>query len=465
MKIDSSGDTIAAIATAVGRGGIGVIRVSGPGTYGIADGLFESRSGIRLSGASPMKALFGRVVRRRNDIPETLDEVLCIGFRAPRSYTGEDVVEFFCHGGRRVLTNILEECYRLGARAANPGEFTQRAFLNGKMDLPQAEAVLDLIKADTEGAFRAARRHLEGKLSAAIRRERDRIAELLSRIEAVLDFPEERLDGEVPQRLGDECRDIAARIETLVASSRSARILKEGLSVVFAGAPNVGKSSLFNAFLGCDRVLVSDLPGTTRDSVEAAIELGGIELRLWDTAGLCEDTGLLEAESVRRSRRMIEEGDLILFVIDGTRPPQPAEEEAWKSLEGRERILVINKSDLECPGAEAARNRFTGGPCVAASARTDGGLEELKAMLEKQIASWTRWPHEDAWVYTSRQKELCQRSREYLEKASEAFRQGLSAEFAASDLRIAMEALGQLVGEVTTEDILDLVFSRFCIGK
>ena len=468
MPTNVSEATIAAIATPVGEGSLGVIRLSGPEALDIADRIFESKRGLKPSQQKSFTAQLGYVVDRSFSSPQKVDEAILLIMRSPKSYTTEDLVELSCHGGRIVLQKTLEVCLKAGARLAEPGEFTKRAFLNGRIDLVQAETVLDLVRAKTEQAYRAAQFQLEGRLSELVRDQRDQITYLLSHIEASLDFPDDHLEPMKRDELLKRAQALLAALEGLIRSNRAATWVKEGLRVVLAGKPNVGKSSLMNALLGRERVIVSQTAGTTRDSVEESLDLAGYAIRIFDTAGLRDSQEPLERESVKRSQKMVEEADLVLFVVDASSSLSSEDRKLWENLPDKPKILVCNKSDLlEQPLSKLLHPLagLNGAPHISTSCRSLQGIDDLKDAISSYIEQSLSETCEEVWVFSVRQRDLFTKARDHVALALRAIEEGLSGEFVASDLKLGQDALGEIVGEVVTDDILDLVFSQFCVGK
>ena len=434
-----SRDTIAAIATPAGRGGIGIVRVSGPGVAAIAE---------RILGAlpEPRRAHFARF---RDGRGEVLDEGLGLYFPAPNSYTGEAVLELHGHGGPVVMHTLLRACLDAGARLAEPGEFTRRAFLEGKLDLAQAEAVADLIEASSEQAARAAMRSLSGEFSAAIHALATRLVELRALTEAMLDFPEEELDAVHRSEAASRLEAIAQSLDDVLAKSREGSLLRSGIHVVLAGRPNVGKSSLLNRLAGAERAIVTPIAGTTRDALREPIEIQGVPLTLVDTAGLRESDDQLEQLGVERTRRELAQADLVLMVEEAGAAPA--------SLPGlgtqAERILVYNKLDL-APRFERPQG------ALAVSAKTGQGLEELRAA----ILAAAGWSATGESVFLARERHL--RALENARGHVEAARGELDRwEVFAEELRLSHTALGSITGEFTADDLLGEIFGRFCIGK
>jgi tRNA modification GTPase len=442
-------DTIAAISTAFGEGAVALIRVSGPEAIAIADHLWAGRT--RLASAPARRANFGTLAQG----DEKLDDVLVTVFRAPHSYTGEDVVEIAGHGGILVSRRVLEAVLRGGARPANPGEFTQRAYLHGKMDLTQAEAVMDLITAQTDLALRAANEQLEGRLGQRIRKLREDVLEILAHVEAYIDFPEEDIDPDTDALLRRRIDGALAAAQELLATATQGKVLREGVRTVIFGAPNVGKSSLLNLFLGHERAIVSHLPGTTRDVLEETINLRGIPLRLIDTAGVRHTNDEIEQAGIDRARQQVERADLRLRVVDASRACNEHSDEIASS--GKE-ILVLNKCDL------ATHPSWEGVPGVRMSCLKGEGFD---ALADAVLAAITSGQATADWTcaINARHAACLERASDFLRAAESAFDEGLSPEFIAEELRAAMNAVGEIVGRADTEELLGVIFSRFCIGK
>ncbi|HTQ77934.1 MAG TPA: tRNA uridine-5-carboxymethylaminomethyl(34) synthesis GTPase MnmE [Burkholderiales bacterium] len=432
-------DTIAAIATPPGRGGIGVVRVSGPGVARIAASLLGGLPEAR-------RARFGPIRDRHGEL---LDEGLAIYFAAPHSYTGEDVLELHGHGGPVVMGTLLGAALDAGARLAEPGEFTRRAFLNGRLDLAQAEGVADLIDAASREAARSALRSLEGEFSAAVRVLVAQLTDLRALTEATLDFPEEELDALQHEDARERLGRLRAALEALIASSRQGSLLRAGVHAAIVGQPNVGKSSLLNRLAGEERAIVTALPGTTRDALRETIAINGVPVTLVDTAGLRETSDEIERLGVQRARREAERADLVLVVLEAgcmqepPGPPPPAR-----------RITVVNKIDL-VPGEKARRN----GATVHVSAKTGAGLD----LLRDAILEAAGWQARGETVFLARERHLraLASARAHLEAAA----QHTGWELLAEELRLAQDALGRITGLVSADDLLGEIFARFCIGK
>ena len=440
-------DTIAAISTAFGEAAVALLRLSGARAVEIARTVFRGKK--CAAELVPRVAHFGSIF----DGDRRLDDVLLTVFRAPASYTGEDVVEISCHGGVLVSRRILEVLLRAGARSAEPGEFTQRAFLNRKLDLTQAEAVMDLISAQTDLALRAATEQLEGRLGERIRALREALLETLAHVEAFIDFPDEDIDPDTGATLQGRIDAVRADIAALLASAGQGRILREGVRTVIYGAPNVGKSSLLNLLLGYERAIVSARPGTTRDVIEEVINLRGLPLRLTDTAGVRESDDEIERAVMERTRRAVERADLVLHVVDANASCEGPLKTAVPA------ILVLNKTDL----GEHADWRSAEG--VRISCLNNTGLDALAGAIESRILGGTAAHRDWSLAINARHAACLEAGARYLDAARKAFADGLSPEFIAEELRGALDAVGDVVGRADTEDLLGKIFSTFCIGK
>ena len=448
-----AGDTIAAIATAAGRAGIGVVRLSGPDLSRIIDG-------VLARGLEPRRATFATF---RGAGGEALDQGLALLFPAPTSYTGETVLELHGHGGPAVLALLLGRCLDLGARLAEPGEFTKRAFLNGKLDLAQAEGVADLIEAATATAVRAAARSLSGAFSVEIRGGVEDLIELRALTEASLDFPEEDIDFLRAADAAGKLAALARRLDATVARARQGALLRDGLSVVLIGRPNVGKSSLLNRLVGDDLAIVTPVPGTTRDAIRGTIEIDGIPLHVIDTAGLRPTIDAVERIGIERTRAAIERADLALVVSDAREPAHPDDVAITSELPARlVRIEVRNKIDLA--GLEAGSIEADGVVTVLLSAKTGAGIELLRQTIRRLVGA-----HDDMeGTFLARERHLraLDEARARLGSAAVHLRQSAPPlELFAEELRLAQRALCAITGEFTADDLLGEIFGRFCIGK
>lgn len=444
------GDTIAAISTASGEGAIALVRMAGPDAIVIADKIFRGKEKPSCF-ASHVQHL-GAIVDQSD---RTIDEVVMSIHRAPASYTGEDLVEISCHGGTLVTAKILAACLRAGARDARPGEFTERAFLNGKMDLTQAEAVIDLIRARTDLALRSATEQLEGKLGDKIRSIRQEIVDLLAHIEASIDFAEEDIEPDEGGKLRNRLGSIHEEISALLATADTGRLLREGVRVVIYGATNAGKSSLLNRLLGYERVIVSETPGTTRDTIEESVNLRDIPIRLIDTAGLRTSASDVERQGIARTERSLGHADLRLHVVDrnAPRPTHFTDGDA----NGNE-IVVLNKNDLP---EHADWKNFK---ALRISCATEEGFADLEEEIVARIGKHNLRA-ENAVAINLRHRDCLRRALEACDRARRSMDEGLSVEYATADLKEALEAVGEVIGTVGVEQILDSVFGQFCIGK
>ncbi len=455
-------DTVAAISTPIGEGGIGIVRLSGPRALAIAGELFRRQRGLTVAPALRSHRLYhGWICDPQSGEP--LDEVLLAYMRGPGTYTREDVVEIDCHGGPLPLRRVLELCLRLGARLAEPGELTLRAFLNGRLDLAQAESVLDVVRARTETGLRLAVEQLGGRLSSAIRDLRRQVLEVLAYLTATIDFVEDEIP---PQDVAGPLEMTLARVDELLASADAGIVYRQGLQVAIVGRPNVGKSSLLNALLRQERAIVTPIPGTTRDTLAETLNLRGIPVVLVDTAGIRESDQLVERLGVERSRRATAAADLVLFVLAGDEPLTGYDREVAALLADKPAVLVLNKADLPTAisAAEAAA-LVPGRPLVRTAATGGEGLAELEEAIVQAVFAGRAAPSAEPLVSNPRHKQALWRAREHLAAAREAYAAGLPVDCATIDLSAAVNALGEITGESATEDLLDTIFNQFCIGK
>ncbi|MBN2312262.1 MAG: tRNA uridine-5-carboxymethylaminomethyl(34) synthesis GTPase MnmE [Candidatus Hydrogenedentes bacterium] len=461
MKARSTEDTIAAIATAQGEAGIGIVRLSGPEAVPIAASVFVSSRGCDITGPGRGRCVYHGEVR---DHAGVIDEVLLHVMRAPHTYTREDVVEINCHGGPGPLGAVLEALLERGARLAGPGEFTQRAFLNGRIDLVQAEAVIDRIRARTRAALRAADAAGTGRLSAAIYAMRDSLADALARIEAAVDFPEDDLPELVDQALRRRLEGVREQMSELLDTARAGRLYREGAGVAIVGRPNVGKSSLFNALLRDARAIVTPQPGTTRDLIEEVITISGVPVRLSDTAGLRATDDEIEQMGVEIARGALRNADAVLLLVDAAAPVSEDDELLAREVSALDvpRLLVLNKIDL-APDARPPAWAGAFGACHPVSAKTAQGLKELEAALGRLLLGDVAAGPDQGLITRLHQRDSLRRAAAALDRLLANFT--ASPEFLSIDLRDALDALGEITGETTPEDILDRIFSSFCIGK
>jgi tRNA modification GTPase len=453
-------DTIAAIATPLGEGGLAVIRISGPQALAVADRCFApaGQAPPKPSAAATHTIHFGHVVRNGQHV----DEALLAVMRAPRTFTCEDVVEITCHGGILPAKMVLDAALANGARLAEPGEFTRRAFLNGRIDLAQAEAVADLIHSRTELALRAANEQLAGKLSQRINKLRDEMLDTLAHVEAHIDFPEEDIAPDTRNQLIARLEHGVVFMDELLRTANEGQILRRGIRAAIIGRPNAGKSSLLNQLLGHDRAIVSAIPGTTRDTIEETANIRGLPVVFVDTAGLREARDELEAEGIRRSRQTLQQAEFILHVFDAAEPLTPADENYLAEFADKKRILVRNKIDLQ------ARLQLPSGlkePVVEVCCLTSQGIEPLKDAIKELVWSGEIKAEMLQVMINSRHQDALNRARAAALRTLDALRADQPLELVALDLRIAVNAVGEIVGKTTTEDLLDMIFSQFCIGK
>lgn len=467
--------TIAAVATAPGEGGIGIVRVSGPESYEILKKIFRRPAGERMETMENRRLIYGNIVDSSGSV---IDEAMVVYMKAPHTYTGEDVAEIQCHGSSISLRRILAEILRSGAVLAERGEFTKRAFLSGRIDLSQAEAVIDVIKAKSEAGFQSAVSQMGGSLSAQIQSVRTQLADLISNIIAHIEYPEEDLEELTYEKILEETAAISRRIEKLIASADTGRIVRDGLKLCIVGRPNVGKSSLMNALLKSDRAIVTDIPGTTRDTIEEFASIAGIPVRLIDTAGIRETEDTIEKIGIEKSRESLTAADIVVFVLDGSAELSEEDREIMAHLSGKKVIFVINKSDLgirvtsesiesilleQIPSVN--KDDGKGYRFLHLSALTGEGIEMLSEEIRRMVYNGEVTAESEILVTNVRHKDLLERSLRSLFDASEMLRAGEALDFAETDIRSAWSLLGEIIGETVSQDILTEVFSRFCLGK
>lgn len=492
--------TIAAIATAPGEGGIGIIRISGNDSFDILKKIFRYRSGKNLEDIEPRRMVYGNIIDIfRNNAPEgehaspheneadfhddieggVIDECMVVYMKAPHTYTGEDVVEIQCHGSIISLRKILTLALKCGARLAERGEFTKRAFLNGRMDLSQAEAVIDIIKAKSETGYDAAVAQLQGALSRRIKYIRKNMADLLADIVAHIEYPEEDLEELTYAQIISSLDEIKHDIKKLADTSDTGRALRDGLKVAIVGRPNVGKSSLMNAVLREERAIVTDIPGTTRDTIEEAATIGGIPVRIIDTAGIRETDDTIEKIGIEKSRESITQADVALMMIDGSKPLADDDEEIISSIAktGKKCIFIINKSDLECVTGnddiaaaldrmpEASSGSLAHSRIITMSAVSGEGIDELRDEIRRIVYNGEAAPGDELLITDVRHEEILRNALGLLGDARGMLENGEALDFAESDIRESWMLLGEITGEAVTDDIVTEVFSRFCLGK
>jgi tRNA modification GTPase len=472
-------DTIAAIATPLGEGGLAVVRLSGARTFAIADKCFlpVGKNSLKPSAATTHTIHYGKIVRQGRDV----DEVLLSILRAPHTFTREDTVEITCHGGLLPAKLVLDTLLETGARLAEPGEFTRRAFLNGRLDLAQAEAVADLIHSRTELALAAANEQLAGKLSQRINQLRDEMMQTLAHVEAHIDFPDEDIAPDTREQLLKRLEHGVTFMDELLRTASEGQILRRGIRAAIVGRPNAGKSSLLNQLLGRDRAIVSPIPGTTRDTIEETANIRGLPVVFIDTAGLREARDEIEQEGVRRSHESLARAEFILHVLDGSELLTAADEKYLAEFAGKKRILVVNKIDLprtlvwqlerrapsrhKSQRASQRAETVLGAPIVEVCCLSGQGIEALKDAIKELVWSGEIKAEMLQVMINSRHQDALNRARAATQRTLDVLRAGETLELAAGELRIAVNAVGEIVGKTATEDLLDSIFSQFCIGK
>ncbi len=459
-----SKETIAAISTGMTNSGISIVRISGDEAFLVIDKIYRGKA--TLSGAMSHTIHYGFIV----DMGDTIDEVLVSIMRAPRTFTGEDTVEINCHGGMFVTQKILATVIKNGARLAQPGEFTKRAFLNGKMDLTQAESVMDVIQSQNEYALHSSIGQLKGNLKRKIEGMREMILYHTAYIETALDDPEHVDMENYGKELLPVIEKISEDVRRLIESADAGRLMKEGINTVILGKPNVGKSSLLNALSGYDRAIVTNIEGTTRDVLEEQVRVGGIVLNLMDTAGIRETSDEIEKIGVDRALKYAEDADLILYIVDASRSLDENDEKILDYIYDRKFVILLNKSDLNVQiTQEILQNRikekYEENFIINISAKNGTGIEEFVEMLKKICFRGELRLNEEVYITNLRQKEALQRAREALGKVEESIEMGMPEDFYSIDMMDAYEALGTITGETVGEDLINEIFSKFCMGK
>jgi tRNA modification GTPase len=459
-------ETIAAIATPFGEGGIGIVRISGSLAEPICRKIFRPKK--EQTGLVSHSFQYGEIVDPERQAP--IDEAMFVLMKSPRTYTREDVAEIQCHGGYLILQRVLELVLKQGARMAQPGEFTKRAFLNGRIDLSQAEAVVDLIKAKTNASLEIANRQLRGVLRGEILVLKERLMENLALLEAHIDFPEEDIDAISQATLREDLCEILVRIEGWIGSYEEGKIFREGISCVIVGKTNVGKSSLLNVLLNEDRAIVTSTPGTTRDVIEEVLNIREIPIRLMDTAGLRHAADCVEREGIRKTREQVSKADFILWVLDGSRELDKDDFEIFGEIEEKKKVIVVNKNDL--PSKFVIEDIREKSPCasvvpfVSISALKREGIEDLRDAIYASLIHRGKENVADSVIVANlRHKTALEEAKNRISDASKGLDEGVSLEFIAFEIRSALEALGSIVGETTSDEIMNRVFERFCIGK
>lgn len=455
-------ETIAAIATGMSNSGIGIIRMSGPEAISIADGIFVSaRKNFKLTEAATHTVHYGNIVYEDNII----DEVLIIIMKAPNSYTREDVVEIDCHGGVYVMKKILDILIKSGARTAEPGEFTKRAFLNGRIDLTQAEAVIDIINSKNKYALSNSVKLLNGKLSEQITEIRKDLINNIAYIEAALDDPEHISLDNYGDKLLITVDNYIDKVDNLIKTVDNGKIFTQGVKTVIIGKPNAGKSSILNILAGYDRAIVTDIAGTTRDTIEEQINLAGITLNLVDTAGIRNTKDIVEEIGVNKAKELVEEADLILYVVDSSTELDENDYNILNIIKNRKTVILLNKSDLDTVTDADSISKITDSKVISVSAKDNTGLDELSETIVKLFASGEIDYNDEVYVSGERNKEALEETLESLKIVKKSINEGLPEDFYTIDLMNAYEQLGKITGESVEDDLVNEIFSKFCMGK
>lgn len=455
-------DTIAAVATPMGEGGIGIIRVSGPDSVAVVDKIYKGK--VKLSTVDSHTIHYGYLVDPQTQI--TQEEVMISVMRAPKTFTREDVVEVNCHGGIVSVNRTLQLVLENGARLAEPGEFTKRAFLNGRIDLSQAEAVIDLIRAKTDRAMKVALQQVEGKLSKLVQKLRQEILELLAHIEVNIDYPEHDVESVTRNMLLERSQYIKEEVRTLLRTSEQGKILREGLSTVIVGRPNVGKSSLLNSLIHENKAIVTDIPGTTRDVIEEYVNVRGVPLRLVDTAGIRETEDLVERIGVEKSRQMLKEADLILLVLNYNEELSEEDQALFDVIHGFNVIAIVNKIDLPQKLNLEETQRLLGNvPIITTSVIEERGIDHLEQAIANLFFEGHVMQEDQTYVSNARHIALLKDAILAIEEFRQSVDTGMPVDIAAFDLKRTWELLGEIVGDTASDSLLDQIFSQFCLGK
>ncbi|BEV39393.1 tRNA uridine-5-carboxymethylaminomethyl(34) synthesis GTPase MnmE [Bacillus stercoris] len=458
-------DTIAAISTPMGEGAIAIVRLSGPEAIQIADKIYKGPKGKTLGSVESHTIHYGHIVDRPSD--RVVEEVMVSVLKAPRTFTREDVIEINCHGGIVTVNQVLQLALREGARLAEPGEFTKRAFLNGRIDLSQAEAVMDLIRAKTDRAMNVAMNQMEGRLSALVRRLRSEILETLAHVEVNIDYPEyDDVEEMTHQLLVEKATAVKKEIEALLRTSEQGKILREGLSTVIIGRPNVGKSSLLNSLVHEAKAIVTDIPGTTRDVIEEYVNVRGVPLRLVDTAGIRETEDIVERIGVERSRQVLKEADLILLVLNNSEELSEEDVKLFEAVEGMDVIVILNKTDLEAKiDTERVRELANGRPVVTTSLLKEEGINDLEEAIQSLFYTGAIESGDLTYVSNTRHISILQQAKRAIEDALSGIEQDVPIDMVQIDLTRCWELLGEIIGDSVHESLIDQLFSQFCLGK
>ena len=455
-------DTIAAIATAMSNSGIGIVRISGDEALDVADRIFRPKKGSRkVSDMETHTIHYGYVT----DGDEVIDEVMLLIMKAPRSYTCEDTIEIDCHGGVLVMKKILETVLKYGARPAEPGEFTKRAFLNGRIDLSQAESVIDVINAQNELALKSSVSQLQGAVLEKIKAIRAVVLHEIAFIESALDDPEHvSLEG-YPEQLHEIMSDAHSKVKKLLDSSDNGKMLKEGINTAIVGKPNAGKSSLLNILVGEERAIVTEIAGTTRDILQEQIQIGGIGLNVIDTAGIRDTEDIVEKIGVNKSREYIEKADLIIYVVDSSTELDENDQEIIEAIQNKKAIVLLNKSDLDAKTDASVLQTQLSKPILSISAKNNTGIHELETLIEEMFLSGKLSFNDEVYITNIRQKNALAEAQNSLKMVLQSIADGMPEDFFTIDMMNAYEALGTIIGESVGEDLVNEIFSKFCMGK
>lgn len=455
-------DTIAAIATAMSNSGIGIVRISGDEALDVADRIFRPKKGSRkVSDMETHTIHYGYVT----DGDEVIDEVMLLIMKAPRSYTCEDTIEIDCHGGVLVMKKILETVLKYGARPAEPGEFTKRAFLNGRIDLSQAESVIDVINAQNELALKSSVSQLQGAVLEKIKAIRAVVLHEIAFIESALDDPEHvSLEG-YPEQLHEIMSDAHSKVKKLLDSSDNGKMLKEGINTAIVGKPNAGKSSLLNILVGEERAIVTEIAGTTRDILQEQIQIGGIGLNVIDTAGIRDTEDIVEKIGVNKSREYIEKADLIIYVVDSSTELDENDQEIIEAIQNKKAIVLLNKSDLDAKTDASVLQTQLSKPILSISAKNNTGIHELETLIEEIFFSGKLSFNDEVYITNIRQKNALAEAQNSLKMVLQSIADGMPEDFFTIDMMNAYEALGTIIGESVGEDLVNEIFSKFCMGK
>lgn len=455
-------DTIAAIATAMSNSGIGIVRISGDEALDVADRIFRPKKGSRkVSDMETHTIHYGYVT----DGDEVIDEVMLLIMKAPRSYTCEDTIEIDCHGGVLVMKKILETVLKYGARPAEPGEFTKRAFLNGRIDLSQAESVIDVINAQNELALKSSVSQLQGAVLEKIKAIRAVVLHEIAFIESALDDPEHvSLEG-YPEQLHEIMSDAHSKVKKLLDSSDNGKMLKEGINTAIVGKPNAGKSSLLNILVGEERAIVTEIAGTTRDILQEQIQIGGIALNVIDTAGIRDTEDIVEKIGVNKSREYIEKADLIIYVVDSSTELDKNDQEIIEAIQNKKAIVLLNKSDLDAKTDASVLQTQLSKPILSISAKNNTGIHELETLIEEMFFSGKLSFNDEVYITNIRQKNALAEAQNSLKMVLQSIADGMPEDFFTIDMMNAYEALGTIIGESVGEDLVNEIFSKFCMGK